>query len=132
MDYVDLGYFLVVAEKLLGMPAERLGGIPGLVARADSALSAPKAAFSGQEQYPDFAMKAAVLCVRLIKSDPLPKGNKRAAFLSMNEFIERNGFELAIEDREVDELYGILVDVAAGKVSEEGSRPGYRRESADA
>jgi death on curing protein len=113
--YIDLGEFLVVAEKVLGHPADRLAAMPGLVARADSALSAPKASFSGEEQYPDFAMKAAVLCARLIKNHPLPKGNKRVAFLCMNDFIERNGFELVVDD---DEVFEILIGVAAGNVSE--------------
>lgn len=121
-----MGYFLAIAEKQLGIPAERLAAMPGLVRRADSALYAPKAGFSGQEQYADFAMKAAVLCARLIKNHPLPDGNKRVAFLCMNEFIERNGFELTVDDDDDDkddddddDAFATLVGVAAGNVSEE-------------
>jgi prophage maintenance system killer protein len=36
----------------------------------------------------------------------------------MNEFIERNGFELAVDDDD-DETFQILMDVTTGKVSEE-------------
>lgn len=115
MDYVNLGEFIVLAEKLLGIPAAQLRAVPGLVNRADSALHAPKAAPFGEEQFPDFEMKAAVLCARLIKNHPLPDGNKRVAFLCMNDFIERNGFELVVDD---DEAFEVLVGVAAGNVSE--------------
>lgn len=105
-----------MAERVLGVPAERLAERPGLVARADSALAAPKASFSGQEQYPDFEVKAAVLCSRIIKNHPLWDGNKRVAFLCMNDFIERNGFELVIDD--VDEAFEVLTGLAAGRVTE--------------
>jgi death-on-curing protein len=96
--YVDLGQFLVFAERISEVAAERLVEVPGLVGRADSALSAPKAAPFGEEQYPDFAMKAAMLCPRLIKNHPLWDGNMRVAFLCMTEFIEANGFELVVDD----------------------------------
>ena len=35
-----------------------------------------------------------LLAARLAKNHPLPDGNKRAAWLAMIEFIERNGYEL--------------------------------------
>jgi len=59
---------------------------------AESALCAPAASFAGVEQYPDLAMKASVLCVRLTKNHALPDGNKRTAFLCTVEFAERNGY----------------------------------------
>jgi death on curing protein len=39
----------------------------------------PKASWGGVEFYPSFAMKAAVLLVRLTKNHALPDGNKRTA-----------------------------------------------------
>lgn len=119
LDYVDLGSFLVLAEKVLHVPAERLGAMSRVLGGAESALNAPRASFAGEEQYPEFATKAAVLCSRLIKNHPLPDGNKRVAFLTMNEFIERNGFELSLDGGDEDELFDLLIGVAAGEVSEE-------------
>lgn len=62
---------------------------------ADAALNAPAAAFGGQEFYPDFVTKAGVLGYRLVRHHCLPDGNKRTAFLSLVEFVERNGTHLA-------------------------------------
>jgi prophage maintenance system killer protein len=44
---------------------------------ADSALHAPLASFGGEEFYPDFCDKAAVLLVRLAKNHPVLDGTKR-------------------------------------------------------
>jgi death-on-curing protein len=41
------------------------------------------------------AVKAAVLCSRLLRNHALPDGNKRTAYLSMIELIRRNGWEWA-------------------------------------
>ena len=49
----------------------------------------------GQDAYPELGQKAGLLAARLAKNHPLPDGNKRAAWLSMVEFIERNGYRLA-------------------------------------
>lgn len=114
--YLDLGDYLVFAEAVLGAPAKGLARLKRL-AGADSALHAPQGAWFGEEQYPSFEMKAAVLCVRLIRNHPLPDGNKRVAFLCMNEFIERNGFELQIDDP--DEMVEILLRVATADIDEE-------------
>jgi death-on-curing protein len=115
-NYLDLGDFLVFAEEVLGVPAQGLARLKRL-AGADSALHAPRGVWFGEEQYPDFEMKAAVLCVRLIRNHPLPDGNKRVAFLCMNEFIERNGFELVFDDP--DEMIQVLLAVATGEMDEE-------------
>lgn len=48
---------------------------------AESALAAPAAGYGDHEQYPDFALKAAVLLQRLVSNHPLPDGNKRTALL---------------------------------------------------
>jgi death-on-curing protein len=89
--YLDLVDFLLVAEGALEVAAEDLARVTQLHLAA-SALDAPAAEFGGVEFYPEFAMKVAVLCSRVIRNHPLPDGNKRVGFLCAVEFAERNGF----------------------------------------
>ncbi len=100
---------------MLGVPAERIADWPG-VGRAESALHAPAASFGGVEFYPNVIDKAAVLCVRLARNHPLPDGNKRVAYLSMLEFLARNGVEWSPPS--VEETVATVEGVAAGTVSE--------------
>jgi death-on-curing protein len=57
--------------------------------------------------------KAAVLVTRLAKNHPLPDGNKRAAYLSMIEFLARNGQRFVAEN--VDTAIDMMVRIAASK-----------------
>jgi death-on-curing protein len=93
MKAIELVDFLVLAEAVTGLDAAGLVDAPHVVARAESALAAPFAAFDGIELYDGLARKAAVLCSRLVHNHPLPDGNKRVAYLSMIELIRRNGGE---------------------------------------
>jgi len=77
---------------VLGLPAETLARSDRVIALAESALAAPAASFAGEEFYPEFTMKAAVLCSHLVRNHPLPDGNKRTAYLCLVEFVERNGY----------------------------------------
>ncbi len=80
----------MIAQAVTGIEAEKLARLPRMTL-AESALAAPAAGFGGVEVYPSLAEKAAVLCWHLARNHPLPDGNKRLAFLSMVEFLERNG-----------------------------------------
>jgi death-on-curing protein len=87
---------------------------------ADSALHAPQATYGGTELYPDFLSKAAVLCSRLARNHPLPDGNKRCAFLSLVEFLERNGYlSVPVESEDPDEIVASQIEaLAAGSLDE--------------
>lgn len=117
--YLDLADFLVVAEVVLATPAETLARVADL-GLADSALHAPAAGFGGEEFYPDLAVKAAVLCTRLVKNHALPDGNKRTALLCTIEFCRRNGCTWTPppgdEDGEV--TAGVIWELAAGPAGE--------------
>src|ERR1700675_2177002 len=89
---------------------------------AESALAVPAAGFGDTDAYPDFATKAAVLCWRLVKNHPLPDGNKRAAFLALIEFVQRNGGEWVRSSDDPDETDRVIRGVAAGAVSEDELR----------
>jgi len=114
-EYLDLADYLLIAEAVLGAPAEQIARWPG-IGLAESALHAPAAGFEGVEFYPDVIDKAAVLCVRLARNHPLPDGNKRVAYLAMLEFLARNGVELMPPS--VDETVVTIEHVAAGNISE--------------
>jgi death-on-curing protein len=88
---------------------------------AESALYAPTASFAGVDQYPDFAMKASLLCVRLAKNHALPDGNKRTAFLATVEFAERNGYRWVPPLGDTpggEETVAVMKAVAAGTMDE--------------
>lgn len=114
-EYLDLADYLLIAEAVLGVPAESIARWPG-IGLAESALHAPAAAFGGVELYPDVMDKAAVLCSRLARNHPLPDGNKRVAYLAMLEFLARNEVEWAPPS--VDETVATIERVAAGSISE--------------
>ena len=57
-----------------------------------------------------------MLAARLAKNHPLPDANKRAAWLAMIEFIERNGYQL--KQPEPEEAVAAMVGSASGALSE--------------
>ncbi len=113
---LDLADYLLIAEAVLGLPAEEIARWPG-IGLAESALHAPGMGFGGVEFYPDVIDKAAVLCVRLARNHPLPDGNKRVAYLALVEFLARN--EITWRPPSVDDTVATIEGVAAGRISEE-------------
>ena len=87
---LELADFLLIAEAVLGVPAKRIAEESSLHL-ADSALHAPLACFGGEDFYPGFADKAAVLCAHLVKNHPLKDGNAPVALIATIEFCQRNG-----------------------------------------
>jgi len=87
---LELADFLLIAEAVLEVPAKRIAEQSSLHL-ADSALHAPLATFGGEDFYPGFAVKAAVLCTHLIKNHPLKDGNAPVALVATIEFCQRNG-----------------------------------------
>jgi death-on-curing protein len=89
VEYPDLSDFLAVASAVTRTePDIVLASMK--VDLADSALHAPAGSWDGEDFYPDFVDKAAVLLVRLAKNHPLLDGNKRAAWVTLRLFVEMN------------------------------------------
>lgn len=120
VQYLDIADLLLIASTMHGVDADALSRQCDLHL-ADSALNAPRAGFGEVEFYPDFAMKAAVLCWHIIRNHPLPDGNKRTGYLCMTEFVERNGYvwSAPADDPGGDQTVEIMVGVADGTVSVE-------------
>ena len=90
--------------------------MPRVVSLASSALSVPGSGWHGQDAYPELGQKAGLLAARLAKNHPLPDGNKRAAWLSMVEFIERNGYRL--DQPEPAEAVDMMLRLASSELPE--------------
>lgn len=119
-SYLDLADFLLIAEAVLEVPAERVL-YASRVDMAESALHAPAAEFDGVEFYTDLATKTAVLAWRIIRNHPLPDGNKRVGYLCALEFVARNGgtWTNPPEDPDGDITVATIEGVAAGEISEQ-------------
>jgi len=117
--YLELADFLLIAEAVLQSPAKVIAEDSNL-ALADSALHAPSARFVGEEFYPDFPTKAAVLCAHLIKNHPLRDGNAPVALITTVEFCQRNGFTWTPPpgDDEGGVTADVLLNVAAGTIDQ--------------
>ena len=115
-QYLDLADYLLIAEAVTGLKAEVLAEMPRVVGLASSALSVPSSGWQGQDAYPDPAQKAGLLAARLAKNHPLPDGNKRAAWLALIEFIERNGFQL--EQPTPAEAVDVMLRLASSELAE--------------
>lgn len=117
ISYLELADYLLIAERILGLPAETIANF-NRIGLAASALAAPQAGFGGIDAYPDFATKAAVLCWHVVKNHPLPDGNKRCAFLATVEFVERNGRSWVPAPADPDETDRVIRAVASSEVTE--------------
>jgi death-on-curing protein len=116
VEYPDLADYLAIAAAVTGVDLKTLANATKLDL-ADSALHAPSASFGGDEFYPDFYDKAAVLLVRLAKNHPLLDGNKRAAWVTLRVFIEMNSWHWDTYPS-VDEAERVVLAVAAGEWDE--------------
>ena len=114
MRYLSLAEALVIAEAVTGVDSAVLAKSAG-IGLLDSALHAPQASFGGQEFYPDFAQKAAVLVIRLARNHPLPDGNKRLAWGCLRMFVALNDHRVDLTD---DEAVNQMLAVAAVEVDE--------------
>lgn len=115
-QYLDLADYLLIAEAVTGLKAEVLAEMPRVVSLASSALAVPASGWQGQDAYPDPAQKAGLLAARLAKNHPLPDGNKRAAWLTMIEFLERNGYQL--EQPKPSDAVDAMLRVASSEMAE--------------
>ena len=111
--WVDKNMLLLLHDESL---AEH-GGDSGMRDEGllDSALARPINLSLYEE--PDFAVLAASYCIGLAKNHPFVDGNKRVALLATGLFLLLNGKNLTANQAETTL---IVLDVAAGDISEEG------------
>lgn len=117
-ERIGLGDLLVIAEAVLGTPAEQLARMI-LIPSAESALAAPFATFGGVDFYPDPAEQAAICCSRIIRNHPFPDGNKRVGYECMREMLERAGLPWPRPSEDAVEIAETVEALAARTLSEE-------------
>jgi death-on-curing protein len=110
MDFVTLDDALFLVSKL-GLYVKDAGLL-------DSALSRPKTKLFGEFVYPTIELMAAAMHQSLVNNHPLIDGNKRAAWVILNAFVELNNHELEMT---VDEGMDFTLGVAEGRYDIEES-----------
>lgn len=89
-DRLDLIDLLLIAEAVLGVPAEQIQrSIP--LGAAEAALAAPFLTLGATAFYPDPAERAAICCSRLARGSLFPSGNLEIAYECMQEMLARAG-----------------------------------------
>jgi death-on-curing protein len=116
---LELADFLLIAEAVLEVPAKTIAQESALDL-ADSALHAPMSRFAGEDFYPAFPLKAAVLCAHLVKNHPLRDGNAPVALIATIEFCQRNGYQWTPPpgDGDGEATASLLFDLAAAPLSD--------------
>ena len=95
---------------------QRYGGEPGLrdAGVLDSALAQPKITVGGKNAHKTLFDKAAAYGFHVCKGHPFVDGNKRVAFVLMDIFLQKNGWQ--IESPE-EEAYRMMMDLATGRLT---------------
>ena len=107
MEFLTLEDLLHVAEVTLGEFDVRDIGL------LDVATSRPRASMLGEDAYPTLELKVASLVHSIARNHTLVDGNKRLALASAIAMLGLNGRRLALSN---DEVYDLIVDIAAGAV----------------
>lgn len=103
---------ILIHKWILG----KFGGAGGIRDRGllESAVARPRAAFGGQEAYPDLFTKAAALGHSLALNHPFVDGNKRTAWEAMKRFLGENDARLRASTDEIVELMFRIEDKTLG------------------
>ena len=103
--------FIIHADLL-----QRYGGRPGLRDRnlLASALAQPKMTVGGKYAHKTLFAKAAAYGFHVCKNHPFVDGNKRVAFVLMDIFLQKNGWEIVAHE---EEAYSIMMALASGKLT---------------
>lgn len=95
---------------------QRYGGRPGLrdPNLLDSALAQPRVTVGGKFAHKTLFDKAAAYGFHVCKNHPFVDGNKRVAFVLMDIFLQKNGWEITANE---EEAYSMMMSLASGKLS---------------
>ena len=123
MIYLTLSELIHVAERTL--TSEVSVRDHGLL---QSALARPQATAFGTDAYPTLEEKAAALLHSLARNHALVDGNKRLALAATIAFLGINGRRLTFTN---DQVYGLIMNVAAGQLNEIAGIAGRIRDGSE-
>lgn len=97
--FLEIDEVIAIHERMLKIG----GGREGIrdFTLIHSAVERPKAFFAGKDLYPTVWLKAAALIHSLVKNHAFNDGNKRTGFFSTLRFLNLNGYDLDVEDKEI-------------------------------
>jgi death-on-curing protein len=81
----------------------------------DPALAQPKITVGGKFAHRTLFEKAAAYGFHLCKNHPFVDGNKRVAFVLMDIFLRKNGWEIVTHE---EEAYSMMMALASGRLTE--------------
>lgn len=95
---------------------QQYGGEAGLRDRGllESALAMPKMTVGGKFAHKTLFDKAAAYGFHVCKNHPFVDGNKRVAFVLMDIFLQKNGWEIVAHE---EAAYSMMIDLASGKIN---------------
>jgi death on curing protein len=110
--FIPAGMVLTIHADLL----QRYGGEPGLrdPGLLESALAQPRMTAGGREIHKTLFDKAAAYGYHVCNNHPFMDGNKRVAFVLMDVFLQRNGWEIISSE---EEAYTMMISLASGRLS---------------
>lgn len=82
------------------------GGSSGIrdLGMLKSAIARPFATFAGEDLYVGIYLKGGALIQSIVKNHPFLDGNKRTAFVSCVAYLELNGYETEVSQKEIVEF----------------------------
>ncbi len=95
---------------------QRYGGQAGLRDRnlLESALAQPRVTVGGQFAHKTIFDKAAAYGYHVCQNHPFIDGNKRVAFVLMDIFLQRNGWEIVARE---EDAYSMMLNLSSNKLS---------------
>lgn len=122
--------FLTPAEtiEIHRYQVEHFGGSNGLrsLELLESAVGMPASTFNGKYLHPTIPDMAAAYLFHLVGNHPFVDGNKRVGTMSALVFLELNEYDFDASD---DELTGVVLQVASGKMPKEKLSLFFRQHS---
>ena len=91
-----------------------------------SAVGMPASTFNGNYLHPAIPDMATAYLFHIVENHPFLDGNKRVGTMSALIFLELNGYDFDASD---DELTGVVLQVAGGKMSKDALSLFFRQYS---